>query len=97
MSSMQSVMCWLAMGLAAAIAAWILPFRRGVVGIAVNAVVALFGAVAFPMLGLAIGITKSTRDPNGFALAALGSIGLLVLLHVLWERSTQDARGANPR
>ena len=94
MSTMAFVLGWVFIGFAAAIAAFILPFRRGLLGIAVNTVVGIAGATSAAIVGLALGMSSSVRDPFGFALAGLGAVAFLALLHVMWERSTRVARHA---
>lgn len=94
MSTMAFVLGWTFIGLAAAIAAFILPFRRGLIGIAANTVVGIAGATSAALAGVALGISSSVRDPFGFALAGLGAVAFLAFLHVVWERSTRVARHA---
>ncbi len=94
MSTMEFVIGWVAIGFAAAMAAFILPFRRGLLGIAANVVASIAGAVSVALLGVALGLSSSIRDPFGFALAGLGAVAFLALLHVVWERSTHIARRA---
>lgn len=94
MSTSAFVFGWVFLGLAAAIAAFILPFRRGLIGIVVNIVVGIAGATSAALVGIATGMSSSARDPFGFALAGLGAVAFLALLHVVWERSTRVARHA---
>ncbi len=94
MSTSAFVFGWIFIGFAAAIAAFILPFRRGLIGIVANIVVGVAGATSGALLGIAAGMSSSARDPFGFALAGLGAIAFLALLHVIWERSTRVARHA---
>lgn len=94
MSTSAFVFGWVFIGVAAAIAAFILPFRRGIIGIAANVVVGVAGAISGALVGVAAGMSTSTRDPFGFALAGLGAVAFLAVLHVIWERSTRVARQA---
>jgi hypothetical protein len=78
------VIGWVCIGLAAALVACIWPFRRGFLGVALNVTSAVVGAVAAPVLGLVLGLPSS--DPRGLALAAVGALALLAVVHVSWTR-----------
>ncbi|HEY3822384.1 MAG TPA: hypothetical protein VGL81_34700 [Polyangiaceae bacterium] len=82
---MSYIIGWVLIGLAAALGAWIWPFRRGLVGLLVNAGLGGCGAVCGGMLGVSLGLLGSPRDPFGLALAALGALVLLLLGHLVWS------------
>jgi uncharacterized membrane protein YeaQ/YmgE (transglycosylase-associated protein family) len=83
---MSHVIGWVCIGLAAAIVGAIWPFRRGVLGFAVNAAAGVSGAVGAALLGVPLGIYASSRDPLALPIAALGALTLLVLTHLVWGR-----------
>ena len=89
-SAMSYFVGWVCIGLAAALAACILPFRRGLVGVAANAGAGALGAAGAATMGMAFGLFTSPRDPVGLFLAALGALALLALLHAVWR--VQPAR-----
>jgi uncharacterized membrane protein YeaQ/YmgE (transglycosylase-associated protein family) len=84
---MSYLVAWVCIGLAAALGAWIWPFRRGVLGVAVNAGAAIIGAVGAPLLGIATGLSSSPGDPRGLLLAVLGALALLAIVHLAWHRA----------
>ena len=86
---------WVCIGLAAALVAAIWPFRRGVLGFSVNAIVGVSGAVGAALLGVPLGIYASRRDPLALPVAALGALTLLVLAHLLWSRLRHTQRRAH--
>jgi uncharacterized membrane protein YeaQ/YmgE (transglycosylase-associated protein family) len=73
---------WICIGLAAAFGAWILPFRRGVLGITLNASSAVIGAVAAPSVAVALGMRHDS--PLGLPIAGLGALMLLAVVHLSW-------------
>jgi hypothetical protein len=83
---------WICIGLAAAIAGWIWPFRRGVAGVAVNVVTAIAGAVGLPLLAAGARVVRSVDDPVCLALAAVGAIAALAVVHAVWGHATYLAR-----
>ena len=83
---MSHVIGWVCIGLAAAIVGAIWPFRRGVLGFAVNAIVGVCGAVGAALLGVPLGIYASWQAPLALPIAALGALILLVLTHLVWSR-----------
>jgi uncharacterized membrane protein YeaQ/YmgE (transglycosylase-associated protein family) len=83
---MSHIIGWICIGLAAALVGAIWPFRRGVLGFALNACVAVFGAVGAALLGVPLGIYASSHDPLALPVAALGALALLVIAHLVWSR-----------
>jgi hypothetical protein len=92
---MSHIIGWVCIGLAAALVGAIWPFRRGALGFAINACVAMFGAVGAAMLGVPLGIYASSRDPLALPIAALGALMLLVLAHLVWSRAHPTQRPAH--
>jgi uncharacterized membrane protein YeaQ/YmgE (transglycosylase-associated protein family) len=88
----EDLAAWTCIGLAAAIAGWIWPFRRGVAGIAVNIVTAIVGAIGAPLLGVAVRLAGSVDDPKCLPLAAVGAILALAITHAVWGRATYVTR-----
>lgn len=83
------VLSWMAIGAAAAIAGMIWPFRRGTMGVLVNLVAGILGAIAF---GLAAGGLLAARAPLRLCFAALGALVALLGTHALWNRYVRDRR-----
>ena len=85
-TNVDVLLAWIAIGLAGSIAGWIWPFRRGVAGIVVNAAVATSGAVSLGLLGRCLGFYAQGLAARSMLFAAMGTIGALLLAHVLWAR-----------
>jgi uncharacterized membrane protein YeaQ/YmgE (transglycosylase-associated protein family) len=92
---MSHVIGWICIGLAAALVGAIWPFRRGVLGFAINACFAVVGAVGGALLGVPLGIYASFRDPLALPIAALGALILLVLVHLVWNRARHTHQPAH--
>jgi uncharacterized membrane protein YeaQ/YmgE (transglycosylase-associated protein family) len=92
---MSYLVAWVCIGLAAALAACIWPFRRGVLGVALNVVCSIVGAVVAPLLGIATGFSNSPRDPRALLLAVLGALTLLAIVHLAWHRIKLAPRPAH--
>jgi uncharacterized membrane protein YeaQ/YmgE (transglycosylase-associated protein family) len=84
--TLEAVMAWVGVGLAAALAGWILPYRRGVAGILMNAAAAMCGAILFAGFGRALGLYRRIDAPAGLGLAAIGALLLLAVTHAAWLR-----------
>jgi hypothetical protein len=83
---------WIAIGIGASLAAMIWPFRRGALGIAVNLVAGMGGAVGAGMLSYAILPWARHQDtPVRLFFAALGALGALVAVHVAYRRHIAPA------
>jgi|ERR1019366_667101 uncharacterized membrane protein YeaQ/YmgE (transglycosylase-associated protein family) len=89
---MSHIIGWVLIGLAAAFGAWIWPFRRGLVGLAVNAGTGVLGAVGAALLGVSVGLLASSRDPLALPVAAAGALLLLLITHVLWSMAHPPRR-----
>ena len=81
---------WVCIGLAAALGAGILPFRRGVLGMTLKASSAIVGAIAAPLLAVALGMSRTS--PLGLPLAGLGAIVFLAVAHLSWTLAKPDPR-----
>jgi hypothetical protein len=84
MNSIGYVVAWACVGLAAALAGCIWPFRAGVTGIAINMFAAVVGAVAMGYVFIGLGFSESARDPQGPMAAAMGALSFLALVHLTW-------------
>jgi uncharacterized membrane protein YeaQ/YmgE (transglycosylase-associated protein family) len=74
---------WVAIGLAASLAAMILPFRRGAGGIAANLIA---GAVGGPLGAMVLGaILPRARPGMQLGFAAIGALVALAIVHVGWQ------------
>jgi uncharacterized membrane protein YeaQ/YmgE (transglycosylase-associated protein family) len=79
------VAAWICIGIAEATAGWLWPFRRGAIGITVNAVAGVAGALGIGFLGIGLGFSRTPRDPFWFLSTALGALLLLLIVHAVWE------------
>jgi hypothetical protein len=95
MSAIEILIAWVGIGLAASIAGWIWPFRRGIAGIAMNVGISVGGAVLFGILGILFGLYRYPNTGAGFLLVAIGAIGALVLFHAIWSKRTRGPRHAH--
>lgn len=86
--SPDMLLACLAIGLAAALGAMTLPFRRGIVGVVVNLVVGAGGAVALAALSAPL----SHRAAAPLLGAAVGAVVMLVGAHLLWHRIAMRTR-----
>jgi len=87
-TSVETLLSWIAIGLGASIAAWTWPFRRGVSGLVLNAVAAVAGAVGLGLLGHLFGLDAGHAATRSLIFAALGAVGALLLAHLLWAQFT---------
>jgi uncharacterized membrane protein YeaQ/YmgE (transglycosylase-associated protein family) len=92
---MSTIIGWICIGLAAAFGAWIWPFRRGYVGLALNAGLGVVGAIGAAFLAVALGVMRSSREPAGLAVAALGALAALVIAHLVWSAVNPPRRHAH--
>jgi uncharacterized membrane protein YeaQ/YmgE (transglycosylase-associated protein family) len=95
---MGSVFGWAAIGAAASLAGMIWPFRRGFVGVIVNLLVGVAGAVFVALLSyFVVPLQAHREDTTRLLFAAGGAIAALCLVHVLWTRAASSASsGTNP-
>jgi hypothetical protein len=84
MNSMDYAVAWAFVGLAAAIAGCVWPFRTGVAGIVINMLAAMIGAVATGYAFIGLGFSESPSDPRGPMAAAMGALAFLAMVHVMW-------------
>ncbi len=92
---MSYIIGWVCIGLGAALAVCILPFRRGLLGVCLNVTSAVLGAIAAPSFGVTLGL--SPRDPRELPLAALGALTLMALMHLAWNRARPNRRHTRRR
>lgn len=83
MSTPVVVLGWIALGITVTLVGMILPFRRGVLGVAMNIGASVAGAVLGGFLGYAIGAYDRVSAPVSFAFAAAAAILANLLVHVV--------------
>ncbi len=93
MSGTELVLAWLGIGMCASIAGWVWPFHRGLFGILMNLGVAFAGAVVAGSLAFRLHGGGRSMVTTSFLWAAVGSVGALTALHLVWARR----RHARPR
>jgi uncharacterized membrane protein YeaQ/YmgE (transglycosylase-associated protein family) len=94
----SSLFAWVAIGAAASIAGMIWPFQRGLVGVIVNLVVGIAGAVFVALLSYLV--LPRSADPLTTArllFAAVGAIAALGIAHAAWFRQVDRKRRAYAR
>jgi hypothetical protein len=88
MMGFDTVLGWAAIGLAASLAAMIWTFRRGALGVAINALVAVTGAILVPLVSFLVlphsGGADRHEAPGRLLLAAVGALVALGIAHVVW-------------
>jgi uncharacterized membrane protein YeaQ/YmgE (transglycosylase-associated protein family) len=82
----EMLWAWTGIGLAASIAGWIWPFRRGVSGIVINAATGAAGAVCFGLLGRFLGFDAMRLTATSLLFAAVGAVGALMVAHAVWAK-----------
>ena len=82
-------MFWIAIGygVAAGIVAMILPYRRGLRGIAVNLSLGIVGAVVGGLMVHALEVHYHFHVSSGFAVRAGVAVFTLAIFHILWLRT----------
>src|SRR5579859_6001580 len=89
----NSLLAWVAIGAGASLAGMIWPFRRGIVGVVINLLVGIGGAVFLAVLSYAV--LPRSSDPLTTArllFAAVGAIAALGLTHAVWLRQSDRKR-----
>jgi uncharacterized membrane protein YeaQ/YmgE (transglycosylase-associated protein family) len=87
-----SVFGWMAIGVAASLAAMMWPFRRGYLGVIVNLVVGPLGAVALGFLSLLFWPAgRPHQGPVHLFFAAAGALAGLGLMHVIWSHNRRPS------
>jgi uncharacterized membrane protein YeaQ/YmgE (transglycosylase-associated protein family) len=84
---------WIAIGAAAGLAGMLWPFQRGALGVVVNFVAGVAGAIVAALLSFLV-LPGAHDVPARLAFAAVGALGALGLVHALWVRHTGDGRRA---
>jgi uncharacterized membrane protein YeaQ/YmgE (transglycosylase-associated protein family) len=84
---MSYLVGWIFIGLAASLGASLWPFRRGLLGIAMNIGAGMAGAVGLAYVGIALGLPR--RDPLTLVFAGVGAFVMLVVAHGIWQAGTR--------
>jgi uncharacterized membrane protein YeaQ/YmgE (transglycosylase-associated protein family) len=83
--SLDAVLGWVAIGTAAALAGMIWPFRRGAVGIVINLLTGIAGALVAVLLSyLVLPPSGGRSGPARLLVAALGALSGLGVVHSVW-------------
>jgi uncharacterized membrane protein YeaQ/YmgE (transglycosylase-associated protein family) len=91
-----SIFGWMAIGVAASLAAMIWPFRRGFLGVFVNLVVGPVGAVTLAFLSLLFWPAGSPHQgPVHLFFAAAGALAALGLVHLAWSHNRKGSNEAS--
>jgi multisubunit Na+/H+ antiporter MnhB subunit len=76
-------------------------FRRGALGVAINALVAIAGAILVPVISFIIMPPSNGADrheaPGRLLLAALGALVALAVAHAVWTWRAHQTRAAATR
>jgi uncharacterized membrane protein YeaQ/YmgE (transglycosylase-associated protein family) len=85
--SIETAFAWIAIGAAASLAGMIWPFRRGAVGVAVNLLAGILGALLAGLLSYVV-LPRSSHGetPARLTFAALGALAMLGIVHAAWSR-----------
>ena len=87
----DAVVALIALGAAAGLAGMIWPFRRGPIGVVLNFVAGIGGALAGGLLGFAV-MRPSGRSPTDrMIFAAAGALIVLIAIHALALRKARSA------
>lgn len=101
MMGFDAVLGWAAIGLAASLAGMVWTFRRGALGVAINAVVAMAGAVLVPLISFLVLPPTNGADrheaPGRLLLAALGALVALAIAHAIWTWRLDRGRATATR
>jgi len=86
----DAVVSWVLIGAAASLAGMIWPFRRGALGIVVNLIAGMLGAVVAGLLSYAVLPWGTHGDtPVRLLFAALGALAALGVAHAVWLRASE--------
>jgi uncharacterized sodium:solute symporter family permease YidK len=101
MMGFEAVLGWAAIGLAASLAGMVWTFRRGALGVAINALVAMVGAVLVPVISFIVlppsGGADRHEAPGRLVLAAVGALAALAIAHGVWTWRAHQTRAAATR
>jgi MFS family permease len=95
----DSLLACAMIGAAASLAGMIWPFRRGALGVAVNLLIGIGGALAGGLLSyLVLPLGAHGDTPARLLFAALAALAALGLAHAIWthEAAQRRAREARP-
>ncbi|MGH7293822.1 MAG: hypothetical protein ACRELB_02760 [Polyangiaceae bacterium] len=87
-----AVLGWIALGLAASIAALIWPFRRGAAGVVWNVFLGVSGSLVGVAGSYLVTETAGPEAPERLCFAAVGAIAALVLAHAAWANWAEHGR-----
>ena len=91
----DSVLAWIAIGAGASLAGMIWSFRRGALGIAVNLLAGIAGALLAALASYAfLPVESAGSERARLFYAALGAIAMLGIVHAAWSRRMELRRHA---
>jgi uncharacterized membrane protein YeaQ/YmgE (transglycosylase-associated protein family) len=97
-SPVSVVLAWIAFGVIAGSVSMILPYRRGLVGIATNIGLGVFGALLGGVLGRVLRLYPHiTHSSFSFLMASAGAIAVLWAYHAWWYRHHRLQRHPHER
>jgi uncharacterized membrane protein YeaQ/YmgE (transglycosylase-associated protein family) len=89
----DSIFGWIAIGAAASFAGMIWPFRRGAIGIVLNLLFGIGGAVTLALASFLV-VPGPHATPLRLAFAAVGALAALGIAHALWNARGHERRRA---
>jgi uncharacterized membrane protein YeaQ/YmgE (transglycosylase-associated protein family) len=89
----DSIFGWIAIGAAASFAGMIWPFHRGAVGIFLNLLLGIGGAVLLALASFLV-VPGAHATPIRLAFAAVGAIAALWIAHAVWSPRGREHRRA---
>lgn len=92
MTSGGDVLAWMAIGAGASLAGMIWPFRRGMVGVVVNLLAGIAGAIALGLVSHVLLPSTGGARPLRLLFAALGATVALLVAHAAWNWHVRDRR-----
>jgi uncharacterized membrane protein YeaQ/YmgE (transglycosylase-associated protein family) len=90
-----AVLGWVAIGIAASLAAMIWPFRRGAAGVVWNVFLGVSGSLVGAIGSYLVTAKAGPDAPERLCFAAVGAIAALVLAHAAWSSWAEHARGTS--
>jgi uncharacterized membrane protein YeaQ/YmgE (transglycosylase-associated protein family) len=89
----DSILGWGAIGAAASLAGMIWPFRRGTLGVVVNLVAGIAGALLGGVLS-SVALRPAARQDGALTLffAAAGALIVLGIVHAVWPKGHPSSR-----
>ncbi len=93
MLAADSWLGWIAIGAGASLAGMLWPFQRGALGVVVNFVAGVGGAIVAAFASFLV-LPGAHAAPARLAFAAVGALGSLGAVHALWVRHAGGGRRA---